>query len=1127
MLKTSRPLLLGLLLFTLICGAWVVSSWLESSEGERTILDGVAAERPPALPGPRASESEKPVLETDAPSAEEQPKRVEVATVAEEPGALPAAELAEAIWVEGRVLIPDGTPVEERIEVVARGRKFADGRFHSSLVSPQGHFRVAFSKRTKTAYFKLQAQHLFLEQAVQHKLDDLPDDLVLEARLGGRILGRLVQPSNAAEALDEVPDLEVNLTGYRQTSLNSWSGGPLRAVPVGANLEFEIGGVAPDLKCEVSCDPGPFVPAVVEDIRVEAGQDHRIELSFVLGARVSGRVTRPDGQPIEKVRLSAQNPRQYTNRFLRQTRTNEDGEFDLRGIFPGETTITAVMKGVSPTTWGPEDLSDGDELTGVEIILGDGGAITGLVSWPSGEPAKKARVKITRQPSPEERPRFGGFDSEAIQARADKEGRFEVLGLDAGQYVVRASATRVETRPDSKKQRSTWRAKLKGIAPGQDVLLSLDRGLSLSGRVVDDAGAAVESCSIAAVPTSDESPYGDWSRQVSHQVRAADGTFTLTGLEDGRWEIRAVRDSAGSKTLTVEIPGEAGPITLEIPRPAVVLGFVVDSAGRPVEGAHVFSQQADGGFRHQSFASEAGMATTDAQGRFMLEAVSPGAQYVVAKAIGFAQGRSQAMTLAAAQRYPDVRVELSRGGTISGEVLGPGGAPASEYQVSFYGGELERYEQLATDKSGRFRFEHLEPGTYQVTARPPSDELGGRDLQQVVGELDLDKSVVVTEGESVHIVLGAPSLESVRVFGRVLAGGEALANMGLIFRPTRGNALSSFFKANTGERGRYEVQVDHPGEYDVRVWTRSGGGLSFTETIPAQSEHELDIEFSVGGLRGTVYGPDGEPAAGVRVRASREGGSSNSPFEGMADARAQTDAAGRYEIDTIPSGRWTLRAGGVERGFLHSKAQGAKYGQAQGIPVEVEAGEVVDGVDFHLALAGSVSGRVLDVDGRAVEEASVYLIGEDGGLLSSSPAAHTAWNGTYRVDGLSPGTVRLFATSNFSASPDARRVTVRSGDNAKLDLDLGVATVVRVQAVDAHDMPVQASLQVTDEGGREHPPFVGGPFAGWPTRRGRGVGPLPPGKYWIRAQRGNGATTEASLSVVGQPEQTLELRFEL
>src|SRR5690349_2548874 len=95
---------------------------------------------------------------------------------------LAEAELNDALWIDGRVEFPDGTPPGEVLEVIALGRKFKNRELHRVKVEPDGHFRVAFAPGTKSGRLDVDALHLFLDKPLTVRLseDKLAKEIVLQ-----------------------------------------------------------------------------------------------------------------------------------------------------------------------------------------------------------------------------------------------------------------------------------------------------------------------------------------------------------------------------------------------------------------------------------------------------------------------------------------------------------------------------------------------------------------------------------------------------------------------------------------------------------------------------------------------------------------------------------------------------------------------------------------------------------------------------------------------------------------------------------------------------------------------------------------------------------------------------------
>src|SRR5687767_3274345 len=119
--RTSRTLLACFVLLALVFAGWSVlrdtGDAIREPLADRTFEPALPSLPPtaPVLPVP-ADFVEEPLA---APAAEpaSSEARVSVATEAER-------ELADAIWISGRIVFPEGTPIGETVDVIASGREF-------------------------------------------------------------------------------------------------------------------------------------------------------------------------------------------------------------------------------------------------------------------------------------------------------------------------------------------------------------------------------------------------------------------------------------------------------------------------------------------------------------------------------------------------------------------------------------------------------------------------------------------------------------------------------------------------------------------------------------------------------------------------------------------------------------------------------------------------------------------------------------------------------------------------------------------------------------------------------------------------------------------------------------------
>jgi hypothetical protein len=174
-------------------------------------------------------------------------------------------------------------------------------------------------------------------------------------------------------------------------------------------------------------------------------------------------------------------------------------------------------------------------------------------------------------------------------------------------------------------------------------------------------------------------------------------------------------------------------------------------------------------------------------------------------------------------------------------------------------------------------------------------------------------------------------------------------------------------------------------------------------TLPSQS----------GVVTGSVKGPDGKAAVGVRVAAVNQPESlTDAATPGAMIRIAETDAEGRYLLDTIPQGRYYIAAGRVDQPTYYPGVR--EMGRAT--IVSVMPGITVSGIDFTLNQASA---------GRATAGATAgVLINPQIVQLSSIdiPLLVRVENGG-RVPVSSGGKV---TTLRFSGTPVSRQVPLAS-----------------------------------------------------------------------------------------------------
>ena len=499
--------------------------------------------------------------------------------------------------------------------------------------------------------------------------------------------------------------------------------------------------------------------------------------------------------------------------------------------------------------------------------------------------------------------------------------------------------------------------------------------------------------------------------------------------DDGTFRLPNAEAPSGSRLAAAAIGFSPGVLPLQSPlvfalTPAAALqGLVVDPRGRPLADVRLsvslLSAVAGEG--------EAHAARTSANGVFRVSGLRAGASYLVtADRAGFAPASTAVAVAKTGARVPDLRLVLIRGRAVSGRVVDEGGRPVAGARVEAAPGTAGRVvatqgagnggvpRQARTGADGTFELRHLPAGLLRLRVEAAGFlpfERDGLRLPAGTGRADLGRF---------HLQRGAAFLGRARdAEGLPVAGAEVW------IIPAELADWSAFYAkgpaAVTGADGSFAVR-DLPREASFGLDVCRAGYLPLSATVREITREPFEAVLQrAARISGRVTGDDGAPLAGAAVESWLAGetparsGSLRPCRNGSGSATA--DADGRFRLDSLPPGWWSLRA------------TAAGYRGATRERIHVPAGEGRDGVEIVLGPGAVVAGRVFTSGGEPAPGARVSAFSEDGVVQ-----ALAAGDGTYRLAGVEPGERTIEATLGEGAWA-SQSLTVQPGDN-RLDLTM-------------------------------------------------------------------------------------------
>lgn len=733
---------------------------------------------------------------------------------------------------------------------------------------------------------------------------------------------------------------------------------PNRTAVTGSTGWFELDRIPPGRYAVYGAAPRGML-AFARNVEVSALEQKELALESTFRASLAGAVISEEGAPIAGASVSAIDPR--IGRIFSAT-TDDSGRFELRDLDPQLGYYLLARA----NTFAPRGKAGISADQDVVLELEEGASISGVI-LSGGKVVEGASLEL---------------DELMYQPRTGKDGKFRFDHLTSGYHVLRAAlGDTLGRRHELQLPQGTAR----------NLQLELAPVCTLRVRVEDGEGEPIAGADVRLLA----------KEAIDHRAAKTDdegiALFEMLALSTYEMDARRADRGKASSVLELSTSCISRNEKLVIRDSAGVRGVVVGEDGKTIGDVELSLEYLDA---ENESADAVRLSRTDAKGNFRVPSLAPGTWQLTALKEGFVE-TAEVFDMHDARVDEEIKLILSRGGTIDGRIVDLSGRPVADWTVYARGG-TDVAARPSSKLDGSFSFSGLRGGRYELYAEPSSNN----DRELEVGHVRTATVAAVTGSE--QVILRAPGTGILS--GVVTFSGAPPPESFSITVPGLGSTtfdgLSGRFRLPSAIAARYPLIVRAPGY---------SGDVSEVEVLRGQETSVQVLLEAAVELRGRVLdSADGTPISGADITVLSE------------RKTTLTHKDGRFEVRGLPPGEH----------LVFVRANG--YGTAKIGPISVEGGDVPE-LEAKLDRANAhVHGRVHT--GKTTPAESIVLLvphqGENDAVYESTG---NLGHGELSFDGIPPGvhTLIVAVRAKNGAIELERRVLTLSSQNREIDLDFG------------------------------------------------------------------------------------------